>query len=88
MHKIIAQKEIMNFFSDNEILRGVHQGMRAETEIKVSTLLGLIVHSSDYTRPSVISPDSNDLYSGVGSYFLECLLAPYIAMPEQSSSAR
>ena len=39
--------------------------------------LHFIVHSSDYTRPSVISPDSNDLHSGVGSYFLEWVLAPY-----------
>ena len=42
MHKIMAQKEIMIFFSDNEILSGVHQGMRAETGIKVSTLFGLM----------------------------------------------
>ena len=33
----------MIFFSDNEILSGVHQGMRVETGIKVSTLFGLIV---------------------------------------------
>ena len=43
MHKIMAQKEIMNFLAIMKILSGVHQGMQAETGIKVSTLFGLTV---------------------------------------------
>ena len=44
MHKIMAQRGNNDFFlAIMKILSGVHQGMRAETGIKVSTLFGLIL---------------------------------------------